>query len=786
FTLSITVDIVPEDNSQLSGLYKSSGLYCTQCEAMGFRRITYFMDRPDVMTKYTVAVTADKKSCPVLLSNGNRLSLTDNPDGTHTATWEDPHPKPSYLFALVAGNLYSHEGTFAAMEGRDVKCEILVEPVNKDKCEHALQSLMKAMRWDEVTFGRCYDLSNYMLVAVNDFNMGAMENKGLNIFNSKYVLARPDTATDADYEAIEGVIGHEYFHNWTGNRVTLRDWFQLTLKEGLTVFRDQQFSADHTSHAVKRIDDVKIVRAHQYPEDAGPMCHPVRPESYIAMDNFYTATVYDKGAEVVRMYHTLLGPEGFRKGMDLYFTRHDGHAVTCDDFRAAMADANDRDLTQFERWYFQSGTPTLTVQETHDMGTQQYTLTLTQSGPVTDGQAAFLPYHMPVRVGLLDGISGVPLSVTHMGVKASDHLLELTDLTQKFVFSGVPTRPVLSVLRNYSAPVKVVCERADADLLFLMGRDTDPFNRWDAGQTYMRQLVSAMVHDKDMEVPGEFTDALRSTLFDPLLDGSLKALALTLPSEKELSGDLPLPVPVEALHAARTRIIHTIALRLEKELTEVYHRLSGKAYEFSQTDVNNRRVKNVCLFYLSHCGEKGLTLAYSQFKGADNMTDSISALVTLASHRCSQREQALEAFYTQWEQDPLVIDKWFSAQALSQAPDVYERCRSLESHPAFSLDNPNRARSLISAFCAGNHANFHRSDGAGYVWLADTVLALHVKNPQLAARMVQAFNPYKRYDCVRQDMMRAQLERLRDTGKGEGEGETLSKDVLEIVNRALA
>ena len=784
FTLETRVRIKPQENLTLSGLYRTSGNFCTQCEAHGFRRITYFLDRPDVMATYRTTIVADPTRYPVMLGNGNKVDGGTLDDGRAWVTWVDPFPKPSYLFALVAGNLKCHAGTFTTASGREVALEIWVEPQNIDRCEHALESLKQSMQWDEETYGLEYDLDIYMIVAVNDFNMGAMENKGLNVFNSKYVLARPDTATDQDYESIQGVIGHEYFHNWTGNRVTCRDWFQLTLKEGLTVYRDQRFTADMTSAAVKRIKDVAGLRVRQFLEDAGPMAHPVRPESYVSMDNFYTATVYQKGAEVVRMYETLLGRDGFRKGMDLYFERHDGQAVTCDDFRAAMADANGADLEQFGRWYQTPGTPVVTAEESWVADVGRYTLTLTQE---LSDRAHMIPdvqreLHIPVTVGLLgqDG-QELPLQLEgHGKVRGSTAVLELTRACQSFVFSGLKERPVASVLRGFSAPVKLVLHRDRAELAFLMGHDTDSFSRWDAGQELSRLLLLEMAQTGGRELDPVFVEAWGKVLADPELDGSLKALALALPSEIKLAQDMQV-IDVDALHEARQAARRQLAAAHKAALEATYDRLNdGKPYANDATSIANRRLKNACLAYLSTLDEPAQTARVAaQFQAADNMTDAQSALAMLTCLDVPERKQALADFYARWKDDPLVLDKWFSLQATSTLPGTLAEVEALREHEAFSLKNPNRARALLGAFAMANQVRFHAADGGGYRLLADSVIALDGMNPQVASRLVRSFNEYRRFDAGRQALQLEQLERI-------AAHPGLSKDTGEIVNRALA
>jgi len=794
FELETLVAIEPQKNTALSGLYKSSGNFCTQCEAMGFRRITWFLDRPDVMARYTTTIVADRERYPVLLSNGNRVESEPLEAGRHRVQWEDPFPKPSYLFALVAGDLRCHSGSFVTRSGRRVRLEIWVEPQNIDRCEHALRSLGKAMKWDEEVFGLEYDLDIYMIVAVNDFNMGAMENKGLNIFNSKYVLARPETATYDDYEDIEGVIAHEYFHNWTGNRVTCRDWFQLTLKEGLTVYRDQRFSADMTSEAVKRIADVKVLRTVQFAEDSGPMTHPIRPESYISMDNFYTPTVYNKGAEVVRMFETLLGRDGFRRGMDLYFERHDGRAVTCDDFRLAMADANGRDLVQFARWYSQPGTPVVTARGEYDAGARSYALTLRQSFGSDAGadSSPAAPEHpeplqIPVAVGLL-GPSGDDLPLQLSGEAApcrgTTRVLELAETEATFTFTGLDEAPVPSLLRGFSAPVKLEVERSREQLAFLMAHDADTFNRWDAGQELAKGLLLELADDhsagRPLSLDPLFSEAFAELLSDPSLDGSLKALALQLPGER-LLGQAQEQVDVEGLHAAREFMLRQLAAAHRDELAAARERCRPVGpYTIDRQSIDGRRLANVALGYLSVLSEPETTaLVVRQLDAADNMTDTQAALALLVDIGGPEREAALESFYRRFRGDPLVLDKWFSVQALCKLPDTVDRVRELAKHPDFNLRNPNRVRSLVAVFGAGNQVRFHDPDGAGYRFVADVAIELDPRNPQLAARLVSLFNPWRRFDPERRALMRQQLERIASQ-------KAPSKDVFEIVGRALA
>ncbi len=805
FELETEVEIHPRANTRLSGLYLSEGIFCTQCEAHGFRRITYFLDRPDVMARYSVRIEADRLRVPVLLSNGNRVESGNLPGGRHFVRWDDPFRKPCYLFALVAGDLRCHRGRFRTRSDRPVELELWVEPQNVDRCEHALRSLQRAMKWDEETFGLEYELDVYMLVAVNDFNMGAMENKGLNVFNSKYVLARPETATDDDYQAIEGVIGHEYFHNWTGNRVTCRDWFQLTLKEGLTVFRDQLFTADMTSAAVKRIEDVRRLRTAQFAEDSGPMSHPIRPESYVSMDNFYTATVYEKGAEVVRLYQTLLGADGFRRGLELYLRRHDGTAVTCDDFRTAMADANGVDLTQFERWYSQAGTPLVEARGEHDARARTYTLTLRQSVPGLPGGGE--PLHIPVRLGLL-GRDGrelpLRLSIDSAASGAATRLVELREREQQYTFVDIPEPPVPSLLRGFSAPVKLRCERSREELAFLLAHDSDPFNRWDAGQQFAQEvlldLTERHVRGEPLELDRRLVEAFSRILADPGLDGSFRALALTLPDELLLAQQMEVIDP-EAVHAAR----HFAVLEIAKELRPLWlelhrslrapeeprgaarpdggpppgDRRTPAAGSLDKLAIDRRRLKNRALAYLVSLGEpETIALALTQYREAANMTDAEAALATLCLVDCREREPALEDFHARWKHDPLVLDKWFRLQALSPSPVTLERVIALAGHPDFTLKNPNRVRALLGAFSQANPACFHAPDGRGHAFLAEKVLEIDALNPQLAARLVSALNQWKRFEPVRRASMQRELERVAARPK-------LSKDVSEIVGRAL-
>ena len=790
--LEIETLVQPDQNTTLMGLYVSNGNFFTQCEAEGFRKITWFPDRPDVMAKYTVMLRADKKQYPVLLSNGNLVEQGDLGDGRHYARWEDPFKKPSYLFALVAGKLVCQEETFRLKSGRQVLLQVWVEDGNLDKTQHAMDSLKNSIRWDEERFGLELDLDRFMIVAVGDFNMGAMENKGLNIFNTKFVLANPRIATDVDYANIEAVVGHEYFHNWTGNRVTCRDWFQLSLKEGLTVFRDQEFSADmigtDSGRAVKRIDDVRVLRQAQFPEDAGPMAHPVRPDSYVEINNFYTVTIYEKGAEVVRMYQTLFGRDGFRKGMDLYFKRHDGQAVTCDDFRAAMADANKRDLSQFELWYSQSGTPHLQVAIHYDAAAKTCDLTLIQSCPPTPGQAHKKPFHIPVAIGLLDG-NGRDMPLTLRGDKAAasgsfTKVLELTEARQNFTFTDVAEQPVPSLLRGFSAPVTLAFDYSDADLAFLMAHDSDPFNRWEAGQRLAMRRLQALTEVAQSKATLDASDpalveAMRATLNDAALDPAFREQVLILPSETMIAEQTVVIDPL-AIHAARQALRRSVAQQLREDLLAAYqgNRTDGP-YSPDADAAGRRGLKNIALSYLIELDDAAShALAQKQNDNADNMTDRIAALGALVNSSAPGKSKALARFYDDFNADPLVIDKWFSLQAAARTANV-ATIRKLAKHPAFTLKNPNRARSLIFSFCNANPSGFHAADGSGYAFWAEQVIALNAGNPQVAARLARSLDRWRKYAPAVQEKMRAALQKVAAAPK-------LSRDVQEVISKALA
>ena len=767
--LTIVTRIRPQDNTALSGLYRSNHLFCTQCEAEGFRRITYFPDRSDVLATYTTRISADKAGYPILLSNGNLIESGDTADGRHWAVWQDPFKKPSYLFALVAGNLACVQDEFITCSGKTIALRIYVEPGNEDKCDHAMISLKKAMRWDEEQYGREYDLNNFMIVAVSDFNMGAMENKGLNIFNSKYILASPDTATDQDYAGIESVVAHEYFHNWTGNRVTCRDWFQLSLKEGLTVFRDQEFSRDMNSRDVNRILDVRTLRNIQFPEDAGSMAHPVRPESYQEINNFYTATVYNKGAEVIRMQQTLLGEEGFRRGMDLYFQRHDGQAVTIDDFVASMEDANDVDFTQFKRWYSQAGTPQVHV--TSDYHNGRLSLTLTQTCEPTPECLTKQPFHIPIRVALFD-VNGQMLSI-------DTPLLELREACQTFHFDNVPTKPIVSLLRDFSAPIALKNGASEEDLLTLLRFETNGFAKWDAAQHLALACLTQCYHTPrdQWQVPQVLLDAYQHVLNDETLDPALRAELITPPGFEDVAIGLR-DVDVERVEAVRDffraevgrSLFDSAQIRYQTLWQQEDHAMNGTAY-------GRRKLRNMCLWFMMKAREElALPICLQQFSNAQTMTDQIASFSLL--NNSSERQTAIDAFYQQWKNDELVLDKWFSLQASSELPGTLAHVRTLLSHPQFNIKNPNRARAVIGAFTQANPRNFHAKDGSGYAFLTEMLLKLDKINPQITARLATPFTRWQRLDTARQDMMKEQLRLLAAKT-------ALSRDLQELVMKSL-
>ena len=787
FILEIETEINPEANSELSGLYLSGGNFCTQCEAEGFRKITYYPDRPDVMARFFTTIVGDQAKYPVLLSNGNLTGSGKLKDGRHFAKWHDPFPKPAYLFALVAGDLARIRDFFITMSGRKVDLSIYVQQHNRDKCEYAMESLKLAMKWDEETYGREYDLDTFMIVAVDDFNMGAMENKGLNIFNSKYVLAKSETATDADFQGIMGVVGHEYFHNWSGDRVTCRDWFQLSLKEGFTVFRDQHFMEDMTSPGVKRISDVNVLRAHQFREDASPMAHPVRPDSYVEINNFYTVTVYNKGAELIRMLRTILGPAGFRKGTDLYFSRHDGQAVTIDDFLKAMEDANNTDLGQFQRWYSQAGTPELQVTRSYNAKAKTYALTIRQTCPPTPGQPAKKPFHIPIAIGLLGSYGrDLPITLakeTHQEGDKNTIVLHLRKEEETFFFPDIPEKPVPSILRHFSAPVKVKSDLTDDEHLFLMANDSDEFNRWDAGQqlavNLLLNLVKDYQHGKTLKLDRNFVSAFIKTLESGMPDKAFQTVALSLPVESYLADFMHVIDPT-AIFESRRFVQKTLATELKDTFLAVYYTNQDTGpYRVDQASIGRRSLKNICLAYLMELDEPGIRkLCMEQYRDAENMTDRVASLATLANFDCAERSDALASFYETWKDDPLVMDKWLSIQALSSLTTTLNTVKSLMANPAFNLKNPNKVRALIGAF-SSNAVRFHAPEGEGYAFLADQVLVIDDMNPQIAARLVSAFTMWKRYDEKRKALMRAELERILAAPK-------LSRDVHEIVSKSLA
>jgi aminopeptidase N len=777
-TLELETRIAPKDNTELSGLYVSGGNYFTQCEAQGFRRITYFPDRPDVMSRYTTTIIG---SCPVMLSNGNPGPITDLSDGRRSITWTDPHPKPCYLFALVAGDLVSVKDSFTTRSGRPVELGIYVRRGDEDRCAHAMRSLKTSMTWDEDVFGLEYDLDVFNIAAVSDFNMGAMENKGLNVFNTKYVLARPETATDTDYQGIETVIAHEYFHNWTGNRVTCRDWFQLSLKEGLTVYRDQEFSADQGSRAVKRIGDVRGLRAAQFREDAGPLAHPVQPASYLAIDNFYTATVYNKGAEVIRMMATIIGRSAFRRGIDLYFARHDNHAVTIDDFVQAMQDASGVDLQSFKLWYHQAGTPEISVEEAYDPATKRYVLTIRQATKPTPGQPDKYPQVIPVAMGLLDG-NGQPLATRLQGdpdAVAGTRILLATQAENRFEFVDVASPPVPSLLRDFSAPVKLSGLTPDR-LRFLAAHDTDPFVRWDSGQQFaasvLLDMVAAIQAGGEPATDPALIEAMASTLDQ---EPAFAAEALALPGEATLADKMD-TVDVDAIHAARDIARSAIGQALSGRLRALYDKLTDSgAYTIDGPAIGRRSLRNACLSYLVAGGDaSAVPLAKAQFDAARNMTDVLAALGILSGVDSPQRVQALETFYQAWRGDPLVLDKWFAIQALSPLPGTAQAVQALKTHPDFDLRNPNRIRALVSSF-AGNQVRFHDRSGAGYRLYADTIVQLDPTNSQVAARMVSPLGQWRRFDAARQLLMKAELQRILDLPG-------LSRNTFEMASKSIA
>ncbi|MDA8786921.1 aminopeptidase N [Porticoccaceae bacterium] len=778
--VSTEVLIQPQLNTSMMGLYRSRTIYCTQCEAEGFRSITYFPDRPDIMSVFTVKIVADKARYPVLLSNGNAIERADLDAGRHTVTWHDPFKKPSHLFALVAGTLSVVEDSFTTMSGREIPLQIFVEEKDLDKCDHAMLSLKNSMGWDEEVYGREYDLDIFMIVAVDDFNMGAMENKGLNIFNTSAVLANPKTTTDASFLRVEGIVAHEYFHNWSGNRVNLRDWFQLSLKEGFTVFRDCQFSADMNSPTVKRIEDVSYLRTHQFAEDGGPMAHQVQPDSYMEINNFYTLTVYEKGAEIVRMYHSLLGAETYRKATDLYFDRHDGQAVTIEEFVSAMEDASGRDLTQFRRWYKQAGTPVVRVRSEYDAAANTYTLDFQQSCPATPGQSEKLPLVIPVKLGLV-GADGVDMQLNAAG--QTEMVFEITEASQQLMIENIKQEPVPSLLRGFSAPVKLDYDYSPEQLAHLMANDSDGFNRWDACQTLclavLTQLIDDSKHDRPMIVDGELVEAFKALLTDTSLDPAMVALMLQLPSESLLHEEAE-TIYVDAIHDARLFMRTALAGCLMDELQVVYQQnITDQAYKPNVEQMGSRSLKNAALGYLMLVGT-GIELAWAQFQNADNMTDQAAALSALVNcpEASDYASQALNLFEQKFRDEALVMNLWLQIQATNTQANGLQRVIELMDHKAFTMTNPNKIRSLISAFASANHVNFHSQDGSGYRFLTEQILALNTVNPQVAARLVTPLTKWKKFPEPNRQLMQ---NALQDIAKEPN----LVKDLKEIVSKSL-
>ncbi len=790
FELETVVAIEPQNNTSLEGLYKSSKMYCTQCEAEGFRKITYYLDRPDVMAEFTTTIEADLSRYPVLLSNGNPVDWGTLENGRHWATWHDPFKKPAYLFAMVAGDLACIEDSFTTMNGRDVALRIFVENKDVDKCDHAMASLKSAMTWDEEVYGREYDLDIFMIVAVDDFNMGAMENKGLNIFNTSCVLAKPETTTDAGFQRVEAVVAHEYFHNWSGNRVTCRDWFQLSLKEGFTVFRDAEFSADMGSPTVKRVEDVNLLRTMQFAEDGGPTAHPVQPASFMEISNFYTLTIYEKGAEIVRMIHTLLGAEQFRAGSDLYFQRHDGEAVTIEDFVEAMSEVSGRDFTQFQNWYRQAGTPQLAITGGYDAVDKTYRLDIKQTCPATPECENKAPFLIPLRMGLLGSGGDLPLFIEDKANGETELVLEITEAEQTIIFEQVCERPVPSFLRGFSAPIKLDFAYSRDDLVQLMSQDSDGFNRWEAYNQLalgvLQELVKAYLAGAELKLDKRLIEAYRRLLSDTSSDKAMVALMLNLPTEAYLS-EVAEVIEVEAIHQARQFACRTLGQVLENEFLAVYQvndaELKKRTYIANGEQVAMRSLKNTALAYLMLAASPGaMELASEQFESADNMTDSSAALAALVNSPVANQNgmaaAALENFYQRWGNESLVVNLWFQLQAWCLLPGGLDRVLALLEHEAFDITNPNKVRAVIGAFGMGNAINFHTTDGAGYAFLADQIITLNTLNPQIASRLVAPLTRWRKYPPQRAKLMKSQLERLLSQP-------ALSKDVYEIVNKSL-
>jgi aminopeptidase N len=779
--VSIEVQIKPHLNTTMMGLYKSRTMYCTQCEAEGFRDITFYLDRPDVMSEFTTQLIANKQQFPVLLSNGNPIKQGELHDGRHFVTWHDPFKKPAYLFALVAGNLSVVEDHFVTCSDREILLQIFVEEKDLNKCDHAMLSLKKSMRWDEQTYGREYDLDRFMVVAVDDFNMGAMENKGLNIFNTSAVLANPRTTTDAAFQRVEGIVAHEYFHNWSGNRVTCRDWFQLSLKEGFTVYRDSQFSADMNSPVVKRIEDVVYLRTHQFAEDAGPMSHPVQPDAYMEINNFYTLTVYEKGAEVVGMIHSLLGDDKFRQGSDLYFSRHDGQAVTIEEFVGAMEEISGLDLKQFRRWYKQSGTPQVEVNSHYDANAKTYSLTFEQSCPATPGQRQKKPFVIPIRLGLV-GLDGEDLALNKQGDQSI--VFSLYERVQTLVFENIQQPPVPSLLRNFSAPIKLNYAYTSDELAHLMAHDSDGFNRWDAGQKLSLLVLNKLIDDaiagRELVMDSQLISVFKELLSDHSLDPAMVNLMLQLPSEAQLH-EQAATIYVEAIHRAREFARQSIAIALQQQLVDTYQRLTDKQnYAPEAMQIGKRALRNCVLSYLMQVEAVGPDLAWQQFKDASNMTDKASALSALVNCPVAKKyaHQALESFEQEYADETLAMNLWLQIQATSKLVNGLDRVKALMAHPAFSINNPNKARSLLGAFCSANPINFHNEDGSGYRFLQQQIVALNALNPQVAARLVTPLTRWKKLPEPSRQLMRDALEQIANH-------DGLVKDIQEIVTKSL-
>lgn len=776
FELEIRTRIYPEANTALEGLYHSGSKYCTQCEPEGFRRITFFPDRPDIMAGYTTRIEGDKSTCPVLLSNGNLIECGEVGEDRHFTTWQDPFPKPSYLFALVAGNLVSQETEFTTKSGRKVPIKIFVEEKDKHKCAFALDAVIDSMRWEEEVYGLEYDLDVFMIVAVSDFNMGAMENKGLNIFNSKYVLADQKTATDADFEAIRSVIGHEYFHNWTGNRVTCRDWFQLSLKEGLTVFRDQEFSADHGSRGVLRIQDVNALRNSQFVEDSGPMAHPVRPDSYIEINNFYTATVYNKGAEVIRMMRTIIGHEAFHRGVDIFLKQHDGSAATVEHFIEAMEEASQMNFDQFKRWYFQAGTPNLQVSEQYLSAKKQLRISFKQQIPKTPGQEHKKPHIIPVKTSLFNP-QGKAIIFEYQGQKSTEHTLIVSEREQDITLHNIEQKPIASYLRDFSAPIKLIRDISHEELRFLIQYDDNDFNRYEATQNLLITITEAFV-EKDASLQQEDIASIRALLIDKIADKQLIAAALSLPTTEYLTNQLKTHT-IDELFYARRRLEKALGLELEHELFETFQHLQETAELSSQEGVAARALKAMCLKYLTATENiKYIELAQNAFAKANSMTETMGAIGALSDLKHEIRDQAMKQFYEQWQDDELVLDKWFTLQASSNHPDVMEHVKQLCVHPKFNLLKPNRVYSLLRRFAKCNPEGFHALSGEGYRLMADHVMKIDPKNPSVASILAKTLSQWQSFDSKRQALMKGQLNRILACPE-------LSKDTYEIVEKSL-